>query len=122
SSKNHHMNRHAHTDETSYAQPDSEVRVIPEEHWGELDGLRKLCIRLEATDLLDLDFWKKIDALTDGTEVYYDDQLRRYIAWCESKTPSRRHKNRRRGFMNWIREDISRDQWRRRNKVDAARR
>lgn len=82
--------------------------------WGEFEDLKRLCQQLGAEDLLDLDFWKRVEALTQGTQIYYDDQLRKYLAWWESKEPSRRHRNRKRGFMSWIKEDISRENWRKR--------
>lgn len=86
----------------------------PDQDWGPLKSIETLCRQLGAEDLLDLEYWKRVDALTEGTQIYYDDQLRKYIAWWETKPPSARHRNRRRGFMNWIKEDISRENWRKR--------
>lgn len=93
----------------------SDEAPLPDPDWGEFEDVRKLCIQLGAEDMLDLAFWQRVDALTDGTQIYYDAQLRKYLAWWESKAPARRHRDRKRGFMNWIKEDISRENWRNRH-------
>ncbi|MEX0875288.1 MAG: helix-turn-helix domain-containing protein [Actinomycetota bacterium] len=78
--------------------------------WGELEDVRALLVELDAPDdLHDVDFWRRIDELTRGTQVFYDVELRKYLTWLESRPPSRRHKNRRRGFLTWISTEIGRD-------------
>lgn len=71
---------------------------------------------LIATDLGDPVFWDGIDTLTEHTSVFYHDELRSYVAWLNHQPPSFRRTNHRRGFTNWIRKAIARqDQdWRKR--------
>lgn len=60
--------------------------------------------------LLDGDLAAWCDQITDGTGVYWDHQMREYVAWLETKPKSRRHKNLPRGFKAWVQEAIRRDQ------------
>lgn len=69
--------------------------------------------RFAPGSLLDGDLAGWCDRITDGTGVYWDHQMRQYVAWLESKPPSRRHKNLQRGFKAWVQEAIRRDQQRR---------
>jgi hypothetical protein len=64
-------------------------------------------------DLYDPKFWQTIHAWIDPhPQVAYLEELRRYIAWWSSKAPSRRHRDRQRGFTSWLREAESRANWR----------
>lgn len=80
--------------------------------WEGMGDLLVTLKQLGADDFLDPHYWRRIDQLTKGTEVFYDWALRKYLAWWESKPVSLRHRNRRRGFMNWIKQDLAREDWR----------
>lgn len=62
------------------------------------------------TQLLDPQFWKSVDAVTVGTKVFYDVELKRYVAWLLTKPGTRQHKNLRKGFLSWVKEAIRIDQ------------
>jgi len=55
-----------------------------------------------------VDFWQWVDTRTENTGVFYDEELKNYLGWWKEKPPSRRHKNLRKGFRNWIEEAIRR--------------
>lgn len=69
-----------------------------------------------ASGLYHENFWDRIEALTDGTKVYYDDELRKYVAWLTEQPPSHRHKSLQRGFTRWIRKAIAIDGWQEKRK------
>lgn len=81
----------------------------------DLQILKTLCEDLDATDLLDADWWLRILQLTDGTQVFVDKALRKYLAHQETLPLTRKHKNRKRGFMTWIKTDLGRETWRKSN-------
>ena len=88
--------------------------------WTGLESVRVALDRLNgaATEgfplesLRDPGYWRTIDALTEGTEVYYLDELRLYLAWWPTRPLSSRHRNVRRGFQAWIRRELGREKWR----------
>jgi hypothetical protein len=54
--------------------------------------------------LYDPVYWARVDSWLGGpsTGVAYLDELLKYLAWVESKTPGQRHKNLKAGFRNWL--------------------
>ena len=76
-----------------------------------------LAIDLLGSDLDDSTWWAKQVAWIESTglEVFPLDELKAYIAHQDSQTRSRQHRNRKRGFRNWLATVI---RWRER---DAAR-
>lgn len=72
-------------------------------------------------ELLDPALAEWCDRITAGTAVYWDDQMRLYVAWQETKPASRRHKNLPRGFKAWVQEAIRRDQWKEARRAETGR-
>lgn len=89
----------------------------PVDNWQDLEDVRAEVLRLNQPELLDLAFWRRVEALTDGTQVFYLNELRKYALWLEATVPGKRRKDRKRQFMNWIRTAVARDQYR--EKVSA---
>lgn len=73
-------------------------------------------------EFFDPDYWRTIDALTDGTGVFYDRLLRRYLTWQANAPPSRRHRALKRGFSEWVKSEIHRDTERQNGRRNAGRR
>lgn len=84
-------------------------------YWWEHPNLLTQLQQFAPPPLLDGDLAQWCDDVTSNTSVYWDDQMRRYVVWLETKPPSRRHKNLPRGFKAWINEAIRRDQWKETN-------
>lgn len=69
--------------------------------------------------LYDPSFWRSIEGLTEGTEVYYLDELRAYLAWWPERDPPDRHSSLKRGFRNWIKRELSPPEWRQKRAQNA---
>ncbi len=77
-----------------------------------LGSLRWRHRTLLETDLDDPDYWRDvIDSATTNTRIFYDDELRTYAGWLNTREPSFRRTNHRRGFRNWIEKSKSRETW-----------
>ncbi len=59
---------------------------------------------LRGTDLDDPGWWEKIAAWveSESEKVYLITELKAYIAHQESQSGRKKHKNRKRGFRNWL--------------------
>lgn len=63
-------------------------------------------------------YWLELVALTEGTDVYLTDELRQYVIWWPTKRGAKRHKDLRRGFRNWIKDEIEREKARRKREQE----
>lgn len=76
-------------------------------------GVDEVLDKLNApADFWDPAYWARIDKLTEGTGVYYLDEFRRYLLWWDCTIPSKRVKDRKRQFLNWIKKALARDDYR----------
>lgn len=95
------------------AQAEVELRGT----WPELDDVRQYLDGLNGLvpasfpvgQLYDPAFWLRIEAETDQTEVFYLDEIPKYLGWWAEQPPSKRHRNVRRGFGSWIRIELARE-------------
>ena len=104
----------------SFVDPEkSGVHHRPQD-WGTHQPILKLLESLDASVSFSLngskglfhpEFWQRISALTSETKVFYDDELRKYVAWLAEQPPSNRHRNLQVGFSRWIRKEIAKESW-----------
>lgn len=113
-------------------QPREEHAALPpDQPWdGTIDEVRQHLNGLNGLapegfpvgQLYDPAFWLRIEASTEGSEVFYLDQLRSYLAWWAEQPPSKRHRNVRKGFGSWIRIELARDAGRKRRAQEQKQR
>jgi hypothetical protein len=88
-----------------------------------LKALANRAPEFPTTQLVDVELWREIDEQSERhDDVYYLDELARYVDWWALQPKGSRHRNVKRGFTRWIRKEFSRDEWRARNGQKAARR
>lgn len=71
-------------------------------------------------ELLDGDWVQVVDARTEGTEVCWDRSMKKWAGWYAETAPSRKPKNLRRSFRQWVDRDIEADRARRKWKEANA--
>lgn len=92
--------------------------VSPPADWSGFEDIEALLVRLQwkgrpmsETDLFDPSYWPTIEQATEGTRIFYDEELRDYVSWLNKQPPSFRRRSHQRGFMNWIAKTKSRQAW-----------
>jgi len=92
----------------TFVQPDlnGDPEAAPPTPWPTpLEGVRRLLDQLEApSGFYDLAFWQQIHiAYEPIPDVFYVDELRKYLVWWHRQPPSRRRKAVTRSFASWLR-------------------
>jgi len=105
---------------------DSEEPPAPlEAHQFWSNGHGKILARLRTAgvpdELLDGAYCSTLDALTDGSEVFWDDELIKYQMWWADQPKSGRHRARCRGFDRWLAKALASDRARLRREASYAR-
>lgn len=92
--------------ETTEVDADASTSGEVSEWPDELGDVSSALAQLEFlnTDLNDPAWWRKTLAWLDSTgfDIYAITELKNYAAWWESQSQSKRHKNLKRGFRNWL--------------------
>lgn len=93
----------------AFVQP---VAAPPPEWTNELKTVKATLDEFDAPDgFYDLAFWAKISAAYGPLpDVYYIDELRKYLLWWHQQPPSRRRKAVTRSFTTWLRTEETRAQ------------
>lgn len=98
--------------------------------WGDLEEVRTFLTSLNGLmpkgfpieQFDDPSYWRKVEALTDDSDVFYLDQLKEYLVWWDDQPPSKKHRKVRRGFDSWLRIELARERGRERRAAQAKRR
>jgi hypothetical protein len=87
----------------------------------ELQKIRKRHPDFPVAQLAEAKWWREIDAQSEHHDVFYLDELWRYVEWWALQPRGSRHRNVKRAFGRWWAKEISRSEWRRRNGPKAQR-
>lgn len=85
-----------------------DAEAAPPPAWPKpLDSVRRLLDQLESPQgFYDLAFWQQIHAAYEPIpDVFYVDELRKYLVWWHRQPPSRRRKAVTRSFATWLRAE-----------------